>query len=522
MCYLPEVELDDCSWQLPLTGRSASVLAATLLADAGAIPPELAAAMAMDPGLCLWTLCRAAKSGSSELTSVSEAAQWLFANRNAAVQWQQRAVDARPPAGKLARYAELAVAGVQAAELAESIAEANGAVQVEQVYLLGLLHAASDWLALAASPHPLESSGSVDANAWRLLPAWLAADLASLPTEVSVHASPAADCVRQALRILEGSEKPPTGVKFNRRANARRAAELRQSWLVPASGDWLPSLAERLSRLHILETKYAETLEAEKLEAMAEFAAGAGHEINNPLAIISGRAQLFLREERDPQRRRELAVLNTQANRVYEMIADMMLFARPPQPRLVAADLATLLQGMIDELAPKAAERGIQLCLTGDRKPLFVQADPAQLQVALRAMCDNSLQAMQSEGRLELSLSRTADQQLPAQFPAERSERPSQDYAKITVCDTGPGIPEDVRRHLFDPFFSGRGAGRGLGLGLSKCWRIVTNHGGKILVDSAVGGPTTFTILLPLDAQADDGAGTCAEAPALEVSSPPA
>ena len=65
-------------------------------------------------------------------------------------------------------------------------------------------------------------------------------------------------------------------------------------------------------QLQTLQANFAERLETEKLEALAEFAAGAGHEINNPLAVISGRAQLFLRHERDPERRRELAVINTQ------------------------------------------------------------------------------------------------------------------------------------------------------------------------------------------------------------------
>jgi signal transduction histidine kinase len=67
---------------------------------------------------------------------------------------------------------------------------------------------------------------------------------------------------------------------------------------------------------------------------------------------------------------------------------------------------------------------------------------------------------------------------------------------RIRVSDTGPGIPAEYRPHLFDPFFSARQAGRGLGLGLSKCWRIVTGHGGRIEVESQPGQDTTFTIEL--------------------------
>ncbi|MGD0384000.1 MAG: histidine kinase dimerization/phospho-acceptor domain-containing protein, partial [Thermoguttaceae bacterium] len=102
-------------------------------------------------------------------------------------------------------------------------------------------------------------------------------------------------------------------------------------------------LATILSRLETLENKFQETVEAEKLEAMAEFAAGAGHEINNPLTIIAGRAQLFLQGETDPERRRSLALVNSQAMRIYEMIADMMLFARPPQPNFAPVDAAKII-----------------------------------------------------------------------------------------------------------------------------------------------------------------------------------
>src|SRR5664279_4055523 len=93
-------------------------------------------------------------------------------------------------------------------------------------------------------------------------------------------------------------------------------------------------MPDELARLRELEANFAQALEREKLEAMAEFAAGAGHEINNPLTVIAGRAQLLLRGETDPERRHALALMNAQAMRVYEMIADMMLFARPPRPEL--------------------------------------------------------------------------------------------------------------------------------------------------------------------------------------------
>jgi signal transduction histidine kinase len=76
-------------------------------------------------------------------------------------------------------------------------------------------------------------------------------------------------------------------------------------------------------------------------------------------------------------------------------------------------------------------------------------------------------------------------------------EAENESTALLKVTDHGPGLSEIDRRHLFDPFYSGRQAGRGLGFGLPKCWRIVSNHRGRMEVESAPGGPTTFSIYWP-------------------------
>jgi signal transduction histidine kinase len=262
----------------------------------------------------------------------------------------------------------------------------------------------------------------------------------------------------------------------------RRAAEGRRRWLesVPGPGRRLPVLLARLARLDALERRFEETLEKEKLAAMAEFAAGAGHEINNPLAIIAGRAQLSLREETDPERRRELALINAQVKRAYEMIADMRLFARPPRPELKAVELASLLDSLVAEWAAAAAEQQISLTRSGEKGPLEIEADPVQLQVAVGALVKNAFEAITGGGNVGICLCRLDDS------------------AEIVVSDNGPGILPEHRPHIFDPFYSSRQAGRGLGLGLSKCWRIVGLHHGRLEVHSEPGHGARFTIALPL------------------------
>jgi signal transduction histidine kinase len=221
-------------------------------------------------------------------------------------------------------------------------------------------------------------------------------------------------------------------------------------------------------------------LEREKLEALAEFAAGAGHEMNNPLAVISGRAQLLLRTEQDPQKRRELAIIHAQAMRVHEMIADLMLFARPPQPQRAGVDVAALCRRVIGEVSDHVHERRI-VVESSIAEPLLLSADATQLGVALRALLDNAIEAIGEDGRITLTC-----------CPSNEA-----DSVEIVVADDGPGIPPEVRRHLFDPYYSGRPAGRGLGLGLSKCWRIITNHGGTLEVESQPGHGALLRIVLP-------------------------
>ncbi len=289
-----------------------------------------------------------------------------------------------------------------------------------------------------------------------------------------------------------------------------------------------PSIADQLARLKVLESDFQRALEAEKLESLAEFAAGAGHEINNPLTVISGRAQLLLREETDPERRHALALISVQAMRVHEMIADMMLFARPPRPELQPVDLVRLIEEMIVELTPGCQRQGTSIKGSGvfspdelDLPPLLL--DPVQIGVALRAICRNSLEALQSGGGIEITVEmvpsssaaggtcRTLEGDSPIFVERKLGQSPSCSDASakpsppnrlgevlIHIRDDGPGIKPEERRHLFDPYYSARQAGRGLGVGLSKAWRIITNHGGRLEVESEPGRGATFTVVLPV------------------------
>lgn len=409
-----------------------------------------------------------------------------------------------------------------------------------------------DWLRRALRRGPPTAG-----KAAKELAPWMARLAAEFPvTEIPVaQTSATRTSAAEAAATEESSPaKRPSGGRLRSSGPKPLSPDQR---IEPLAADWqrrgtlasgaLAQLAARLARLECLESSFEETLEREKLEAMAEFAAGAGHEINNPLAVIAGRAQLFMRQESDPERRRVLASMNTQAMRVYEMIADMMLFARPPEPQVAPLDLSHLVDEFLEELAEVAAAQSTTLRRVGTCPPAWVMADARQCRVALRAVCDNALFALGRGGQLELEVrvgkgpssavpgvvsgsNFTADSGSSAESNARKKDGPTPrsgltpnnstaagrfatpaDSQTPMVCviirDDGPGISEEVRRHLFDPFYSGRGAGRGLGLGLSKCWRIVRNHGGRVEVDSPLGGGATFTIWLPGQCRAAASSG---------------
>lgn len=224
-------------------------------------------------------------------------------------------------------------------------------------------------------------------------------------------------------------------------------------------------------------------VERAKLDAVKELAYGASHEINNPLANIVARSQTLLRDEADPERRRALAAIHAQAMRAHEMISDLMLFARPPRLETATLDIVALVDRSVRESAEEASERRIQVDARLPNEPIPCDGDATQLAVAIRALLQNSLEAVGCDGLIRVT--------------CQNGRTDDRDRIEIEVADDGPGISPEIGRHIFDPFFSGREAGRGLGFGLSKCWRIVTEHGGEVIAGNQPGQGACMTIRLP-------------------------
>jgi signal transduction histidine kinase len=216
------------------------------------------------------------------------------------------------------------------------------------------------------------------------------------------------------------------------------------------------------------------------LDALAEFAAGAGHELNNPLAVIVGRAQLLLAKEDDPDATRSLRAIIAQAQRAARILRDLMYVARPPEPRPRPCQPEEIVRACLRDLQADAEARGVKIVADSRDSGLRVWADPEPLRQIADILARNALEASSSGGLV--------------QFTASGDDR----AVRWTVHDNGRGIGATEGLHLFDPFYCGRSAGRGLGLGLPRAARIVAQAGGDLKWQSSPGLGTTFIVTLPV------------------------
>jgi signal transduction histidine kinase len=233
----------------------------------------------------------------------------------------------------------------------------------------------------------------------------------------------------------------------------------------------LRSLVDRCHDSNYLRERFGTALRQAKQESMYQLAYGLSHELNNPLANISARAQRLLSEEVNPLRARSMQAIVDQSRRAHEMIVDLMFIARPPQPNFEPVEMANFLQSIIDEYRDRSKER-ISL-RRGAMNPQGEQArseekwlvDRRLLADALRALIDNARAACGDGGEIVVTWRRENEE------------------AIICISDNGPGLTASDQTHAFDPYYSGRESGRGLGMGLSKVACIAKLHGGEAYLE---------------------------------------
>jgi len=238
---------------------------------------------------------------------------------------------------------------------------------------------------------------------------------------------------------------------------------------------------------------------SQKMVAMAELAAGAGHEINNPLAVISGQAQYIGRQLREAQELipeepgladyletlqagigRSLKTIVSQSQRIHHVLIDLMQFARPAPARPSLVHVRELVQDAGTAIEDVANARKVHVECPDVPDTWRLQVDPVQTRTALTCLLRNAVDAAPPDGLVVL-----------------RAEASGENTLRLIVEDNGPGPLAAVEEHMFDPFYSGRSAGRGRGLGLSIAWRLAHEQGGSVSFDGHVDGVTRFVLSLP-------------------------
>jgi two-component system NtrC family sensor kinase len=239
---------------------------------------------------------------------------------------------------------------------------------------------------------------------------------------------------------------------------------------------------ERLrTALDQADARFQATMRDAKLTAVAELAAGAGHEINNPLAVISGHCQRLIAREQDPEARQSLGTVIRQTMRVHGILRGLMQFARPSKPHVEPVAIVPLVEDVVGEVSDLTQDRSVEIEVIAENDELVAMADAAQVKTILHHLVRNAIEAVGENGRITVTV----------------DPESTDGMAKIAVEDNGPGPSAEHLDHLFDPFFSGRDAGRGRGLGLPIAWRLATINGGTVRHDSQPGGPTRFVLALP-------------------------
>lgn len=278
------------------------------------------------------------------------------------------------------------------------------------------------------------------------------------------------------------AKQPPGSRSTNKSITKKIDAEI----LAPSGDASYKTLEDLLATINDpqdrerLQTHLPKLLEEQKLASLRAFAYGLSHEINNPLANIATRAQTLIAGETDPERKRRLAVIVAQAFRAHEMIADLMLFAKPPKIALQPIDLVAISREVVAGFADEAASQATLIEFDELPESLSIQADNVQIRVALQAIIRNALEAVAHGGTVRLAI------------------EASDSTATIFVRDNGQGLTAEAQQHLFDPFFSGREAGRGLGLGLCKSYRIAQLHGGRISARNLAPSGCEIALSLPI------------------------
>jgi len=284
---------------------------------------------------------------------------------------------------------------------------------------------------------------------------------------------------------------PPRGLWHELTLDARsfqvlarpiRSGEKAEGWVIVIRDVTQQKLIEQRSQ------------QQERLAAVGQLAAGIAHDFNNIMATVVLYAQMSMRAEGVPTKVQErLITIYQQALHATQLIQQILDFSHRAILERHPFDLLVLLKEQV-KLLQRTLPENIEITLDFKENDYAIHGSPSALQQVIMNLAVNARDAMPNGGVLNFELARL--------HIAETEDDPLNGisagaWIKLTVTDTGTGIPADVLPHIFDPFFTTKEPGAGTGLGLAQVYGIVGMHDGQIRVEAPVGAGTTFTIYLP-------------------------
>jgi two-component system NtrC family sensor kinase len=288
--------------------------------------------------------------------------------------------------------------------------------------------------------------------------------------------SVAAGDLDQSMGIKRADEIGELGEAFDVMTIKLRERTLEAARLYSEAIQRNKELAETNERLR---TTQMQLIQSEKLAAIGQLTAGIVHDVKNPLAVIKGVAELMLSEESLPEYTQELSLIRESAQKANNIVSDLMKFARQSQPEMGIYDMRDTVEAALRLTAFPIRKAHVQAVKDIPEHAVVMTYDYQQIEQVLVNLINNAVQAMPNGGSLRVSLGQ------------------ADGVTAISVQDTGIGIPSENLSRIFDPFFTTKPEGEGTGLGLSVSYGIISNHSGRIEVESVPGEGTTFTLLLP-------------------------